>query len=108
MDKDTLFILLLIAVIIIETGAQAILNQAALNDKNEIIIIGIIGYAVVAYLYFMMLKTGKKVALSNAIWNSGTIVLVSIVGYSLFNQKLGNRQLAGIGLALVAGFLMME
>tara|TARA_B100001094_G_scaffold326486_1_gene382747 strand:+ start:54 stop:380 length:327 start_codon:yes stop_codon:yes gene_type:complete len=107
MNKDTLFTVLLIAVIIIETGAQALLNQAAVGKNKQIIILGILAYVIVAYLYFRMLQTGRKVSLSNAIWNSGTIVLVSLVGYLMFNQPLNGRQILGIALALVAGFLMM-
>ena len=68
--------------------------------------VGVIGYAVAFYFLALALRS-VPVGLAYAIWSGAGIVLVSLVGWVLFGQKI---DLAGwIGITLIlAGVLVLN
>lgn len=69
-------------------------------------IIVILGYGLA---FFMLAQTLRSipVGVAYAIWSGVGIVLVSIVGFFLFKQRLDAPALLGIGL-IIAGVLIMQ
>jgi len=103
---DLGFNFLLVSVILFETIAQFLIQEHVKLSKGPYLILGLISYCLVGFIYYHMLSTGKGMAISNTLWNIGTIVLVTIIGWLIFKQKLSKRSIVGIFLAIVAGALI--
>ncbi|ODT68119.1 MAG: hypothetical protein ABS75_21710 [Pelagibacterium sp. SCN 63-23] len=66
----------------------------------------IIGYGVAFYCLSLTLRS-IPVGITYAIWSGAGIVLVSLIGWALYGQKLDPWALVGIGLIL-AGVLVIN
>jgi small multidrug resistance pump len=66
----------------------------------------VIGYGVAFYMLSLTLRT-IPMGVVYAIWSGAGIVLITLVGFFLFKQRLDLPALAGIGL-IVAGVLVMQ
>ncbi len=66
----------------------------------------ICGYAVAFYFLSLTLKT-IPMGVSYAIWSGVGIVLISLIGWLVFNQALDTPALVGMGL-IVAGVLVIN
>jgi small multidrug resistance pump len=64
------------------------------------------GYGVAFYMLSLTLRT-IPMGVVYAIWSGAGIVLITLVGFFLFKQRLDLPALAGIGL-IVAGVLVMQ
>lgn len=69
-------------------------------------IVVVVGYSVAFYLLSQALSR-IPLGIAYAIWSGAGIVLVSIVGYLRFGEKLDLAALAGIGL-IMAGVLVIN
>lgn len=86
-------------IIIFETLAQYFL-QRSVKHKNDItLIVGMIVYAIVGFIYYKILKDKTKLAIANSLWNAGTALSITILGYLIFDQKITLKQ--GIGIFMV-------
>ena len=103
-------LLLVLALIGLETGAQTAL-QTSLLDGGGVntrlgFLAGVAAYASVGVLYAFLLRSGKQMGVANALWNAGTGITVVAVGSFVFHQPLTTRNCIGILLALASvGFL---
>ena len=79
---------LLIIIICLETLAQYFLERRVKTKDVRYLLSGIVAYAGVAYVYYLMLRSGNKLAVANAFWNAGTGLTVTIVGWLMFGQNL--------------------
>ena len=66
----------------------------------------VIGYGVAFYMLSLTLRS-IPMGVVYAIWSGAGIVLITLVGYFLFKQRLDLPALVGIGL-IVAGVLVMQ
>lgn len=66
----------------------------------------VVGYAAAFYFLSMTLKT-IPVGIAYAIWSGVGIVLISILGWIIYGQRLDAAALAGMGLIL-AGVLVIN
>lgn len=98
-------ILLLVFLILSETFAAASLREAA--EKRGYIAGGIIGYVIVALLFFLLLNLGTGVALTNGLWNAGSLITITLVGVMVFGENLKWNHYLGIGLAVLSSILLM-
>ena len=64
------------------------------------------GYGIAFYLLSLTLRT-IPMGVVYAIWSGAGIVLITLVGYFMFRQRLDLPALVGIGL-IVAGVLVMQ
>ena len=104
-DKTLWFMILIIAVL--ETTAMGIIEDSA-NKRNKYFIIGIVIYGIVAYILYNILKNGN-VAITNALWNATTVVLVTLMGIFYFDEKFTLYQYIGLAFAILAiVFIEME
>ena len=92
------FFILVIAVL--ETIAMGVIEDSA-NKRNKYFLIGILIYTLVAYILYEILKTGN-VAITNALWNATTVILVSLMGIFYFEEKFTIYQYIGLAFAILA------
>lgn len=70
------------------------------------IVVGI-GYSVAFVALSQALKLGMPVGTAYAIWASIGIAVIAVAGHFLFDETIGPRVLAGIGL-IIAGVLLIK
>ena len=61
------------------------------------------------HAYVFLLKTyihNSKFAISNALWDSGTIIATTIVGIFWFNEKMNIYEYVGIGLVIIGSIII--
>ena len=92
-----LFILL---IAVLETIAMGVIEDSA-NKRNRYFIIGIFIYCIVAYILYEILKDGN-IAITNALWNATTVVLVTLMGIFYFDEKFTIFQYIGLAFAILA------
>ena len=102
------FNFLLVSIILLETVAQFLIQKHVKITKGPYLLIGLVSYGLVGLIYYHMLNTGGGMAVSNTLWNIGTIVLVTILGWIIFKQKLSTRSIIGVILAMIAGALIEQ
>ena len=66
----------------------------------------VVGYGIAFYMLSLTLRT-IPMGVVYAIWSGAGIVLITLVGYFMFRQRLDLPALIGIGL-IVAGVLVMQ
>ena len=96
----------IIGIVLLETTAQFLTRTYYDNQKKYYyIIIAFILYApiliLLAYSYNF-----ASFAIANALWDSGTILFMAILGWAYFGEKPTNGELIGMGL-VVAGALTL-
>jgi multidrug transporter EmrE-like cation transporter len=92
--------MLILFIAVLETIAMSIIEDSA-NKNNKYYIFGIILYTIIAYLLYNILKIGD-IAITNALWNTTTVILVSLVGILYFEEKFTTYQYIGLGFAILA------
>jgi multidrug transporter EmrE-like cation transporter len=100
-------IILLFAIIIVETIGAIFLNKASKNGNNILLLLGIIAYIFVAILFYWLVKLEKNMAIVNTIWQAANIVIVTTISYFIFKENLNNMQILGIILSCV-GILLIN
>jgi small multidrug resistance pump len=66
----------------------------------------VVGYGVAFYCLSLTLRT-IPVGIAYAIWSGAGIVLVSLIGFALYGQKLDPWAMVGIGL-IIAGVMVIN
>ena len=69
------------------------------------LMLGVIGYVVVAIAYRFVLKDAPM-GIANVVWNAATGLSVVAVGYFVFGEKLTMKQILGILLVFTGGALL--
>jgi small multidrug resistance pump len=98
--------LLLLGAILTEVVATNALKAADGFTRLVPSTVTVVGYAISFYLLSLALKT-IPVGVAYAIWSGIGIVLVTVVAWILFGQKLDAAALAGIALIL-AGVVVIR
>lgn len=102
-----IIIILLMAIIIVETIGAVLLNKAGKNGNNLLLVLGIIAYIFVAILFYWLVKLEKNMAIVNTLWQTANIVIVTVISYFMFKENLNNMQIVGITLAFL-GILLIN
>ena len=99
---------LLILIICIEATSMAFLRKSALSPagSGKWLALGTLGYAVVAMVFREVLKFASM-ARANALWDAGSIVLVTLVGKFMYHETYSTRQWVGVGFAVAAVLCMV-
>ena len=92
--------------ILAESAAQYFLQRAVKGPTRLNLVAGVILYAVVAVVYYVLLRSGDPMALANSVWNAGTEVSIALVGWAFFSQGLTRTQVAGLAVT-IAGIQML-
>lgn len=99
------WIYLSIAIFAEVVGTTA-LNASASFSRFIPSLITVISYAIAFYLLSLALKT-IPVGIAYAIWSGVGIVIIALIGYLVFQQKLDIPAIIGIGL-IIAGVLVLN
>ena len=100
---------IIVGIVLLETSSQYLSRRYYESGKTDgkfwYMFIALLLYAPILYL---LLKTYdySQFAISNAFWDSGTIIATSLVGYFLFNESFIWQELLGLGL-VVSGALLL-
>ena len=103
MHKKTMWSFI-ITLAIIETLAMSTIEYSA-NENNYYYIFGILLYGIVAYILYRILVS-SKLAITNALWNATTVILVTLVGVFYFKEELNKYECIGIFFAILAVIFM--
>lgn len=92
--------LLVLILIILEAFAMSTIEYSA-NNHNYYYILGIFLYMLVGFLLYKILIY-RDLAITNALWNVSSIVLVTFIGVFYFGEKLDNYGKLGILFAILS------
>jgi small multidrug resistance pump len=92
--------------IVAEVIATSALQASNGMSKTVPSIVVVAGYSVAFYMLSITLKT-MSVGVAYAIWSGVGIVLIALVGLTLFKQRLDTPALAGMAL-IIAGVIVMN
>jgi len=101
---------LVILLIITETLAQTSCEQAASMIKNKkylFIFGGIILYGFVGFLYYLILESKVSLAIANIIWQTMTIIIVTLVSVFYFKQPISKKEIMGIIIVIIGSFFFV-
>ncbi len=98
--------LILGAAIVAETIATSAMKASDGLTKVVPSIVVIIGYGVAFYFLSITLRT-IPVGIAYAVWSGVGIVLITLVGWLMFGQKLDAPALIGMSL-IIAGVVVMN
>jgi small multidrug resistance pump len=98
--------LFLAIAIVSETIATSALKSSEGFSRLLPSVLVVIGYAVAFYFLSLTLRT-IPVGIAYAVWSGVGIVLITLVGWLAFGQKMDTPALLGMGL-IVAGVIVMN
>ena len=91
---------LVISSIILETLSQ-FMARVFYENKSKLFL-AFIAWALYLGVVFIIVTMYdySKIAIANALWDSGTIITLSLVGYFYFGEPLSTGELIGLGLVI--------
>lgn len=92
--------LLVLILIILEAIAMSTIEYSA-NNRNYYFIFGIFLYIIIGLILYKILVY-RDLAVTNALWNVSTIILVTFIGVFYFGEKLDNYGKLGILFAILS------
>ena len=93
-------------IVLVETASQFCVKQYHGNtDKWPLFLIAWALYAPVLYFLYRSYNY-TDFALTNALWDSGTIIAMATVGYFYYKERFNNGEIAGMVL-VVAGAVLL-
>ena len=99
MKNTILFYILIVAIIVIEAIAIHLIYLGVNNNLYAGLGIGL--YTLVAVLLLEILKRGP-LGIGNALWQSGAIIIVSLISIFILKEKLKSWEWIGFVLAILA------
>ena len=99
------YVFLAIAIIAEVIATSALKASQSFTQLLPSILV-IVGYGVAFYCLSLTLRT-IPVGIAYAIWSGAGIVLVSLIGFALYGQKLDVWAMVGIGL-IIAGVMVIN
>lgn len=99
------YLYLAIAIVAEVVATSALKASEAFTNPGPSLVV-ILGYGMAFYLLTLVLRT-MPVGITYAIWSGLGIVLISIVGWFLFDQRLDLPAIAGMAM-IVAGVLVIN
>lgn len=98
--------LFLAIAIVSETIATSALKSSAGFTRLMPSLLVVVGYGLAFYFLSLTLRT-IPIGIAYAVWSGVGIVLIALVGWLVFGQKLDTPALLGMGL-IVAGVVVMN
>jgi len=98
--------LYLFIAIVAEVIATSSLKASESFTRLRPAVVTVIGYIIAFYFLTLVLRT-MPTGIAYAIWSAVGIVLISLVGWVVFKQKLDLPAILGLGL-IIAGVLVVN
>jgi multidrug transporter EmrE-like cation transporter len=105
MNKNEKYWGLLFLLIIIEVISISLIKYSSIYNKKYIKYIGFIGFTIVGILLYNIFLLGNLV-ITRAIWDVLSIILLTIIAITFFNEKLDKYHFMGLIFAIIALFLV--
>jgi multidrug transporter EmrE-like cation transporter len=87
--------------VFLESIAEYELKKASINKIHfPYLLFGIMFYGFVAIFFYLYLFHVKNLAIANAIWNGGNMILVTLVSILFFHGQL--KAIQYVGLIMIA------
>lgn len=96
-----ILLLILIVVDVISTG----LIKSSVDNMNNYYLYGMIGFFISGYILYLLLDLGE-LAITNAIWDILSIILISIIGIVYFRETYNIYHIIGLFLAVTSLFFI--
>lgn len=100
-ERFWLVIWIIVAITIVEACAQATLKTARAKKIGYLVPLGVLFYAIVAYLLFMTYKY-EGLGHVNLVWSCASIIIAILVGCLLFNEPHNKYTYIAVVLAFSA------
>ncbi|XWV26910.1 hypothetical protein QJ857_gp0140 [Tupanvirus soda lake] len=101
MNSNTIIIIVLILLSIIEIFVFVSLKQYNETKRNFYFISAIIFYVLIAYLLVYSFNY-EHMAIVNAFWNGISIISISLIGYYFFQEALTINEITAMILVVIA------
>ena len=102
-------IVIILGIIILETSSQILARKFydSGKDNNKIwyMFLAFVLYAPILYL-LVLTYDYSNFAISNAFWDSGTVIGTTIIGYLVFQESLSWQELVGLTLVVTGALLL--
>ena len=98
--------LVLLMAIVFETVATSFLKQSGQFTKFWPSVVTVVGYAAAFYCLSLVLKH-IPVGIAYAIWSGVGIVLIAVIGFTVFKQHLDWPAVLGLAL-IIAGVVVIN
>ena len=101
--------LIIVGIVILETTSQYLarnfFDSGKDNGKLWYMFLAFLVYAPILYL---LIKTYdySQFAISNAFWDSGTIIATTLVGYFVFGETFVWQEFAGLSLVVIGAIIL--
>lgn len=105
MNPAIVYAVLVVAIVFEVLGTSAL--QAAQHFTRLVPTVAMVVCYAVAFFFLSWSLRYVSVGIAYAIWSGLGIVLISLVGYVVFGQKLDPAALVGLGL-IIAGVLVLN
>ena len=93
-------IALVISAIILESLSQ-FMARLYYENKHKLFLAFIAWALYLGVVFVLVLMYDySKIAIANALWDSGTIITLSLIGWLYFGEPLNSGEMAGIGLVI--------
>ena len=93
-------IALVISAIILESLSQ-FMARLYYENKHKLFLAFIAWALYLGVVFILVLMYDySKIAIANALWDSGTIITLSLIGWLYFGEPLNSGEMAGIGLVI--------
>ena len=92
--------------IFLETIAASLLKEYTINKTTWKLLIAILIYPLVAYMFATIIKS-RGLAVANAMWQIGALVIISLWGVIYYKEKLTSMEMLGLGFG-VLGLLLFN
>ena len=96
----------LLAAIVLEVIATSALQASQQLSRLGPSVLVVVGYAGAFYFLSLALR-GIPVGIAYAIWSGMGIVLIAVIGFAVFGQKLDLAAVIGLGL-IVSGVVVVN
>jgi multidrug transporter EmrE-like cation transporter len=90
-------IFILLSLVFLESIAEYELKKASvLKSHYSYLLMGIFFYGLVALFFYFYLFHVKNLAIANAVWNGGNMILITLVSVMFFHEHLQPIQYLGL------------
>ncbi|MGP4129877.1 SMR family transporter [Pantoea tagorei] len=104
--RDVMTYLYLFIAIVAEVIATSSLKASESFTRLWPVVVSLVGYSIAFYFLALVLRT-MPTGIAYAIWSGVGIVLISVVGWVVFKQKLDLPAIIGLAL-IIAGVLVVN
>ena len=100
---------IIVAIVVLETASQSFVrlfyNSEKEMSKFYYMVLAFLLYAPILYL-LLTTYDYSNFAISNAFWDSGTIIGTSLIGYFFFGEIFKWQELLGLGLVVLGAIII--